>query len=143
MTPDEIQAVKPNVHFMSQSVDWATPEWLYSELNKEFCFDFDPCPLYGADSGIDGLTVAWGKSTFCNPPYGRSIGLWTAKAKREARENGKTVVLLIPSRTDTKWWHEDIMEADEIRFVRGRLKFGGSKNSAPFPSAIVVFNGAL
>lgn len=132
---------KMNVHYLSLSVDWATPEWLYEELDKEFRFDFDPCPLYGAESEVDGLSVPWGTSTFVNPPYGRVIGLWTAKAKSEARGGGKTVVLLIPSRTDTKWWHSDIMEADEIRFVKGRLKFGGATTPAPFPSAIVVFRG--
>ena len=125
---------------MSQSVDWATPEWLYAELDSEFHFDFDPCPLHGADSGVDGLAVEWGQSTFCNPPYGRVIGNWTAKAKTEAAK-GKTVVMLIPSRTDTKWWHDDIMQATEIRFVKGRLKFGGVKNPAPFPSAVIVFRG--
>jgi len=127
-----------NVHFLSQSVDWATPEWLYQKLDSEFHFDFDPCPLYGSADGVDGLSTEWGKATYCNPPYGRVIGNWTRKARMEA-EKGKTVVLLIPSRTDTKWWHEDIMKADEIRFVKGRLKFGGSRNSAPFPSAVVVF----
>jgi site-specific DNA-methyltransferase (adenine-specific) len=131
---------KMNVHYLSLSVDWATPEWLYEELDKEFHFDFDPCPLYGAESEIDGLSIPWGQSTFCNPPYGRKIGLWTAKAKAEAEE-GKNVVLLIPSRTDTRWWHEDIMKADEIRFVKGRLKFGGVSTPAPFPSAVVVFRG--
>jgi site-specific DNA-methyltransferase (adenine-specific) len=129
-----------SVHFMSQSVDWATPEWLYLKLDSEFHFDFDPCPLHGADSGVDGLAVEWGQSTFCNPPYGRVIGNWTAKAKAEAAK-GKTVVMLIPSRTDTKWWHDDIMQATEIRFVKGRLKFGGVKNPAPFPSAVIVFRG--
>ena len=128
------------VHYMSQSVDWATPEWLYDELDKEFHFNFDPCPLYGAEGDSDGLTVPWGGATFCNPPYGRVIGAWTRKARLEA-EQGKTVVLLIPSRTDTKWWHSDIMLADEIRFIKGRLKFGGSPNPAPFPSAVVVFRG--
>ena len=73
-----------------------------------------------------------------NPPYGRQIGLWTKKGKQEAAL-GKTVVMLIPSRTDTKWWHEDIMQADEIRFVKGRLKFGGVTKPAPFPSAIVIW----
>ena len=127
-----------SVHFMSQSVDWATPEWLYKELDKEFHFDFDPCPLYGAQSESDGLCVEWGGVNFCNPPYGREIGKWTRKAKEEAMK-GKTIVLLVPSRTDTKWWHEDIMPATEIRFIKGRLKFGGSKNSAPFPSALVIW----
>ena len=127
-----------SVHFMSQSVDWATPPALYAELDAEFHFDFDPCPLYGAAGKVDGLAVEWGEATFCNPPYGREIGKWTRKARLEA-EKGKTVVLLIPSRTDTRWWHEDIMLASEIRFVKGRLKFGGATNPAPFPSAVVVY----
>lgn len=127
-----------SVHFMSQSVDWATPPGVYAELDDEFHFDFDPCPLYGASSAVDGLAVEWGESTFCNPPYGRQIGKWIRKAKLES-EQGKTVVLLIPSRTDTRWWHDDVMLADEIRFVKGRLKFGNATTPAPFPSAIVVF----
>jgi len=73
-----------SVHFMSQSVDWATPEWLYKELDQEFQFDFDPCPLYGFKDGRSGLEMQWGKSTYCNPPYGRVIGAWTAKAVKEA-----------------------------------------------------------
>jgi len=73
-----------SVHFMSQSVDWATPEWLYKELDQEFQFDFDPCPLYGFRDGRSGLEMQWGKSTYCNPPYGRVIGAWTAKAVKEA-----------------------------------------------------------
>jgi site-specific DNA-methyltransferase (adenine-specific) len=126
---------------MSQSVDWATPQAMFDELNREFQFDYDPCPLYAADTmSVDGLSSDWGNSTFCNPPYGRTLGLWTRKAREQAAL-GKTVVLLIPSRTDTKWWHEDVMLADEIRFVRGRLKFGGAPYNAPFPSAVVVFRG--
>lgn len=119
----------------SLTPDWATPKWLFDELNKEFCFDFDPCPL---KSSFDGLSISWGKSNFINPPYGRAITQWVKKAFQEAR-GGALCVLLVPSRTDTKWWHEYIMKADEIRFIRGRLKFGDSKNSAPFPSAVVIF----
>ena len=128
-----------SVHFMSQSVDWATPKAVYDELDREFRFNDDPCPLYGV-FGEDGLNRPWGTSTFVNPPYGREIGRWTEKARHEA-DLGKTVVLLVPSRTDTIWWHRDVMRADEIRFVKGRLKFGDAKNSAPFPSAVVVFRG--
>ena len=123
---------------MSQSVDWATPAGVYAELDAEFRFNDDPCPLYGADGDYDGLNREWGTSTFCNPPYGRVIGEWTRKAVEEAAM-GKTVVLLVPSRTDTRWWHNDVMTADEIRFVRGRLTFGDAKNTAPFPSAVVVW----
>ena len=121
----------------SLSPHWATPKWLYDELNKEFNFDFDPCPL---NSIHNRLTIHWGNCNFINPPYGKEIGKWIAKAYSEA-QGGATCVLLIPSRTDTKWWHDYIMKADEIRFIKGRLKFGESKNSAPFPSAIVIFKG--
>jgi site-specific DNA-methyltransferase (adenine-specific) len=78
-----------------------------------------------------------GRRVFCNPPYGRGIGDWLAKA-REA----DVAVYLLPSRTDTQWWHEHAMKADEIRFIRGRLKFGDATNSAPFPSAILVYRKA-
>jgi len=127
-----------NVHFSSLSVDWATPQGLYDQLNKEFNFNCDPCPLGGVEY-MNGLEMEWGTSTFCNPPYGKEISRWTSKAVEEANK-GKTIVLLIPSRTDTKWFQNDIMKAKEIRFIKGRLKFGGSKTSAPFPSAIAIFN---
>ena len=130
-----------SVHFKSQSVDWATPKAVYDELNKEFFFNFDPCPLGGVEF-MNGLELNWGTSTFCNPPYGREIGKWTKKAVEEAAK-GKTVVLLIPSRTDTRWWQNDIMKANEIRFIKGRLKFGNATNSAPFPSALAIYQRGL
>jgi hypothetical protein len=119
----------------SLSPHWATPKWLYDQLNKEFNFNDDPCPLH---SDIDGLNRPWGSSTYVNPPYGRSISLWIKKGYEEA-QLGKTVVMLLPSRTDTKFWHEYCMKAYEIRYIKGRLKFGNSKNSAPFPSCVVIF----
>ena len=118
----------------STHCDWATPKWLYDELNKEFGFNDDPCPL----SGSGGLDRDWGSKTYMNPPYGREIGEWIEKAWAESNK-GKLIVMLLPSRTDTKWWHDYIMKANEIRFIKGRLKFGGSKNSAPFPSCVVIF----
>ena len=130
-----------SVHFLSMSVDWATPKAVYDALDAEFHFDCDPCPLYGASEEWNGLSDDWGSSNFVNPPYGREIGLWTSKAVREWKR-GNTVVMLIPSRTDTIWWHRDIMKASEIRFIKGRLKFGDAVNSAPFPSAVVVFRSA-
>lgn len=120
--------------FTSASQHWATPIELYKELDKEFHFNDDPCPLYGEG----GLNRKWGSSTFCNPPYGKGITKWIRKAYGEGLL-GKTIVCLVPSRTDTKWWHDYCMRARETRFLRGRLKFGDSKNSAPFPSAIVIF----
>ncbi len=128
-----------NVHFMSQRLDWQTPQGVYDKLNVEFAFDFDPCP---ANPTFDGLTIDWGRVNFVNPPYGREIGKWLKKGWEESR-SGKTVVFLIASRTDTKWWHDYVMQASEIRFIKGRLKFKGAKNSAPFPSCIVIFRDPL
>jgi len=122
--------------FTSWRSDWRTPEKLYQELDKEFHFDFDPCP---SNHTFDGLKISWGKRNFVNPPYGRQIGLWIKKGYEEYRK-GKIIVFLIPSRTDTIWWHDFIMKANEIRFIEGRLKFSEYHNSAPFPSAIVIFN---
>lgn len=123
------------VMFSSQRLDWKTPSNLYRELWWEFKFDFDPCP---SNPKFNGLNINWGERNFVNPPYGREIGKWIKKGYEESQK-GKLVVFLIPSRTDTKWWHDYLMKATEIRFIRGRLKFGESKNSAPFPSAIVIF----
>ena len=121
------------VHFMSTHDNWSTPKDVYDELNKEFNFNDDPCPI----GGSGGLDKEWGTRSFVNPPYSK-IKDWCKKAYEEWQK-GKTVIMLIPSRTDTRYWHDYIMKATEIRFIKGRLKFGGSKNSAPFPSAIVVF----
>lgn len=133
---------RQSVHFSSQRMDWQTPAAVYDALDAEFGFTFDPCPVVAEEFELrhDGLTSDWGDVTFCNPPYGTEIGKWVHKAYLEAQK-GRTVVLLIPSRTDTRWWHDYVMKANEIRFVRGRLKFGDATTSAPFPSAIVVFQG--
>lgn len=128
----------------SLSPHWATPKWLYDELDKEFHFDDDPCPL----GGSGGLAREWGKRVYVNPPYGRMISRWIEKAwvsiygqfNADDMPTSDVVVMLLPARTDTRWWHEYVMKAREIRFIRGRLKFGDSKNSAPFPSVIVIFN---
>jgi phage N-6-adenine-methyltransferase len=122
--------------FKSESDNWKTPEMVYKKLEDEFNFDFDPCPL-NENPDFDGLKIEWGKSNFVNPPYSK-ISEWCKKSFEEWQK-GKTVVMLIPSRTDTRYWHDYIMKATEIRFIKGRLKFGESKNSAPFPSAIIVF----
>lgn len=127
--------VNRNVHFLSQNMNWRTPEKFYKELDKEFHFDFDPCP---SNPISNGLEISWGERNYVNPPYGQKLKIWIKKAFEESKK-GKLVVLLIPSRTDTKYWHEYIMKADEIRFIKGRLKFSDHKNSAPFPSCIVVF----
>jgi len=117
----------------SLSINYSTPKKLFLKLNKEFHFDFDPCPLYGV---FDGLLIEWGERNYINPPYSREVGLWVKKAY----ECKNLCVMLLPSRTDTKWWHNYCMKADEIRFIKGRLKFGNSKHNAPFSSCIVIFN---
>jgi hypothetical protein len=127
---------KNKVHFMSQRMDWKTPKAVYDMLDNEFHFDHDPCP---PNYTVDGLTSDWGKSNFVNPPYGSELKKWIKKGYEESLK-GKTVVMLIPSRTDTIAWHEYVMKAKEIRFIKGRLKFDDQKNPAPFPSAIIIFN---
>jgi len=125
------------VHFSSLRLDWKTPKAVYQALDAEFCFDCDPCPTV---SVRNGLLTDWGQCSFVNPPYGRELPKWIKKAYEEWQK-GKTVVMLIPSRTDTAAWHDYCMKASEIRYIRGRLKFDEHKNSAPFPSAIVIFRG--
>ena len=124
-------------HFSSLRSDWKTPKAVYQMLDAEFNFNFDPCP---SAPEFDGLEVPWGTTSFVNPPYGREIGKWLAKGLEESLE-GKTSVFLVPSRTDTRWWHEICMKASEIRYIRGRLKFDDQANCAPFPSAIIIFRG--
>lgn len=134
--------------FSSNDMTWETPQWLFNKLDKEFNFTLDVCALPETAKcknyytpQIDGLKQDW-EDNICwmNPPYGREVGVWIEKAYKESLK-GAIIVCLIPSRTDTKYWHDYCMKANEIRFVKGRLKFGDSKNSAPFPSAIVIFNG--
>jgi site-specific DNA-methyltransferase (adenine-specific) len=133
--------------FSSETDDWATPQDFFDMLNDEFNFTLDPCAshtnhkcdIYFTEKE-DGLSKDWaGHTVFCNPPYGRKIGDWIAKCYSESLKDRTKVVMLIPSRTDTKAFHKYIYKNAEIRFIEGRLKFGGSKNSAPFPSMVVVF----
>lgn len=120
--------------------DWKTPKALYQALNAEFGFDHDPCPaLKKNQAWVNGLLSDWGKSNFINPPF-KGIEKWVAKGYQEWKQ-GKTCVFLIPSRTDTRWWHDYCMKASEIRFIKGRLKYDDGKFNAPFPSCVVVFNG--
>ena len=136
------------VHFSSKSNEWNTPDDLYNTLDNEFNFTLDPC-TNGLNNKCNkfytekenGLIQDWSKDiVFMNPPYGRQISQWIEKAYNESLKGAK-VVCLIPSRTDTKYWHDFIFnKASEIRFIKGRLKFGNSKNSAPFPSAIIVYD---
>ena len=134
--------------FSSKSDLWATPQEFFDELNAEFNFTLDPCatPENAKCKKYytkveDGLKQDWsGEIVFCNPPYGREIGKWVKKCYEEAQKPDTIVVMLIPARTDTSYFHDYIYKkAKEIRFIRGRLKFGNSKNSAPFPSMVVVF----
>jgi phage N-6-adenine-methyltransferase len=135
-----------NVHFSSKTDLWATPQEFFDKYDKIFNFEVDVCATKEnakCDKFFtqedDGLSQEWEGVCWMNPPYGRDIGKWMKKAYESSLE-GATVVCLVPSRTDTKWWHDYSMKGD-IEFIKGRLKFGGSKNSAPFPSAVVVFKG--
>lgn len=135
------------VMFSSASDNWATPQELFNQLNNEFAFTLDPCAsAYNAKCAQyyakeqDELKQNWsGQRVFCNPPYGREIGKWVEKCSEEARKDNTLCVMLIPARTDTKWFHDFIYNKAEVRFLKGRLKFGNSTNSAPFPSMIVIF----
>ena len=133
------------VHYSSKSNEWETPDDLFAELDSEFHFTLDPCAtvenakchkFYTINE--DGLSKSWeGEVVFMNPPYGRQIRQWIKKAREESKH--ATIVCLIPARTDTSYWHDYIFNHAEIRFLRGRVKFGNQKQGAPFPSAIVVF----
>lgn len=132
-------------HFSSASDNWATPQDFFDKMNSRFGpFELDvcaskenaKCPRYFT-SDDNGLSRQWDGRCWMNPPYGRAIGLWMRKAY-ESSLSGATVVCLVPARTDTAWWH-NYAALGKVEFIRGRLKFGGQKNSAPFPSAIVVF----
>jgi len=149
MSSDKTQLGKMAIHFSNKSTEWETPQDFYERLNNTFDFNLDPCATAATTKCEkyfteldDGLNKGWeGHRVFMNPPYGREIGKWMKKAYEEGEKTGTTVVCLVPSRTDTKWWHDYCMKADEIYFVKGRLKFGNSSNAAPFPSAVVVFRG--
>ena len=134
------------VHFSSETDLWATPQEFFDTLDKEFHFSLDACAnmdntkcalFYSQED--DGLSKNWhldATTVWMNPPYGREISRWLAKANEQSKL-GCTVVCLVPARTDTRWWHDYCIQ-HEVRFIKGRLKFGGHKNSAPFPSAVVI-----
>lgn len=133
------------VHFSSATDQWSTPVEFFKALDEEFHFMLDVCAdkqnrkcAHFFSEVDDGLKQAWNGACWMNPPYGREIGKWVEKARRESVHRGATVVCLLPARTDTKWFH-DHCTYGEIRFIKGRLKFGDAKASAPFPSMIVVF----
>ena len=134
--------------FSSKSFDWETPQDFYDKLDREFHFTLDVCATkenakcreYFTPEQ-DGLKQEWYGTCWMNPPYGKGIDRWMKKAV-EAYKRGVEVVCLIPARTDTKWWHEWVMPyASEIRFIRGRLYFGGQEKPTPFPSVVVVYKG--
>jgi len=135
------------VMFSHKSDEWCTPDWLFYKLNKKYKFTLDPCST--DDNHVvdkyytklsDGLSKSWANETvFVNPPYSEAFE-WVAKSFDETHNGDcRCVVMLLPARTDSEWFHIFCMDADYVLFVRGRLKFSNSKNSAPFPSIIVVF----
>ncbi len=139
--------------FSSKNMCWCTPQDFFDKLDKEFHFKLDAaatdksakCRMY-FDSEKDGLSQSWncGGAVFCNPPYGREISKWVAKAYNESKIVNYPIVLLVPARTDTRYFHDYIYGKSEIRFICGRLKFtdeeGRTRNNAPFPSMLVVYN---
>ena len=122
------------------NVNEKTPPGFYNQLNEEFGFTFDPCPLNPTPE-TDGLSVGWGKVCYVNPPYGKTTRAWLEKALVEIeRGYTETVVFLLPASTDVAWFHEIVLpQATEIRFIKGRLKFGEHNNTAPFASMVVIF----
>lgn len=135
------------VMFSSKTDQWATPNSFFAEIDKEFHFTLDPCAneynhkcdkWYGKED--NGLLQDWGgHRVFCNPPYGREIIKWVRKAYYESHKDNTLVCMLIPARTDTKYFHDYIQHRAEVRFIRGRLKFGSSENAAPFPTMLVIW----
>jgi len=126
----------------SKSDKWATPQKLYDELNNEFKFNFDPCPITWKEGDLDGLSIDWGSSTFCNPPYSK-VALWIKKAYDEWKK-GKKIVMLINAITDTKAFHEYIYNKAELRFIKGRISFIDPNNPTKKqpnvkPSMLVIF----
>lgn len=138
-----------NSLFSSAKHDWETPWHFFRQLDSEFHFTLDPC-CYEHTAKCkkhftireDGLAQDWGgEHVFCNPPYGKAIAAWVNKCFAESQKKQTVIVLLIPARTDTNYFHEFIFgKASEIRFVKGRLRFAPSKCPAPFPSMVVVYN---
>ena len=129
----------------SNSNDWATPQKFFDEWNEVFKFETDVCASAKNakckqyfNENVDGLKQKWIGVCWCNPPYGRKIGKWVEKAYKESQINDSTVVLLLPARTDTRWFHDYIYNKHDVVFIKGRLKFNDGDNPAPFPSMIVI-----
>lgn len=142
--------MKTDVLLSSKKMDWATPQDFFDRLNAEFHFTLDPCAddqnhkcekYYTEEQ--DGLKQDWSSErVFCNPPYGRDVPKWVRKCFDEVYSgNCICAVMLLHARTDTRWFHDYIYHRAEVRFVKGRLRFGGQTTNAPFPSMVVVFRG--
>ena len=140
--------MKTEVLLSSKKMDWATPQDFFDKLNEEFHFTLDPCAdeynhkcekFYTEEQ--DGLKQDWsGEIVFCNPPYGRKVGKWVEKCFREVYQgNCRCAVLLLFANTDTKWFHDWVYHRAEVRFIKGRLKFGGGRVNSPKPSMVVIF----
>lgn len=135
--------------YSSDSNEWETPRWLFDRLDQAFHFTLDPCSTDANAKCLghftirdNGLALPWRGNVFVNPPYGREIGDWVGKCHHEHEAGGANVMLLVPSRTDTAWFHDHIYGIASIRFLRGRLKFevdGVPQGSAPFPSMLVGY----
>jgi phage N-6-adenine-methyltransferase len=137
--------------FKTVNQSWETPQWLFDKLDEEFHFNIDlAADSHNTKVGLfigkdeDALTKKWNCVGWLNPPYGdsskNSLKVWVKKAYDESRENGGIIVMLIPARTNTKWWHDYCMTAGEVRFIEGRPKFKGCTHGLPQPLAIVVFD---
>lgn len=150
-----------SVHFSSKTDEWSTPQKLFEELTDGYSIGLDVCATKENAKAKNfftreqnGLLHDWldhvlpGEAVWMNPPYGREIGRWVYKAHFEAK-NGLTIIALLPARTDTAWWHEYIQPIFDnrwpgsIKFLKGRVKFGDSKNAAPFSSVCVIWQGYL
>lgn len=139
------------VLFSSNKLDWETPPWLMNLINDDMWWPertLDVCATAAntkcdeyMDKETDALTTTWpGGSAFCNPPYGKNISRWVRRAAHQTwKRNVFDTVVLLPSRTDTKYWHNYVMRASEVCFLRGRIRFLGAASSAPFPSCLVRF----
>lgn len=138
-----------DILYSRNSDEWSTPDDIFKKLDAEFKFNLDPCATKENakcqrffTKKDDGLKMSWGgQRVFCNPPYSE-ISVWVEKAYKESLKDNTVVVMLVPSRTDTRYFHDYIYHRTEIRFVKGRLRFSGAKYNAPFPSMIVIFRAA-
>ena len=134
------------VHYSSKSCMWATPQDFFDRYDAIYHFETDVCALpenakcarYFTPE-MDGLKQEWTGVCWMNPPYGRQIGKWVKKAYESARDNAATVVCLLPARTDTAWYQDYVLPHAHVEFVRGRIKFVGAKDNAPFPNVVAVF----